>query len=222
MISFDKIVSIIAPHHCMVCGFEDAVVCAWCLPDIVSPLPSRCYKCKRADINSKVCAPCRAKSKLGHVWASTEYDTLAKQLIHDFKFERKQAAAEPIARLMKEALPYLSKVTVVVHIPTATKRVRMRGYDHAELIANELARLLGLKQRTALRRITQTRQVGAHREARLAQMEHAFELHQRTSVNVPVLLVDDLVTTGATLESAARLLRGAGAKKVDAVVFAQK
>ncbi|HTE22568.1 MAG TPA: phosphoribosyltransferase family protein [Candidatus Limnocylindria bacterium] len=157
------------------------------------------------------------------MWVRTEYEDGAKQLIHDFKFERKQAAALPIARMMAECLPFLQPDTLITHVPTATHRVRRRGYDHAELLARALAQELGLEHRTLLRRVTQTRQVRSKRAERLSQMRHAFRPVRSEEVQkATILMVDDLTTTGATIESAARCLREAGAKTVDAVVFAQK
>ncbi len=166
---------------------------------------------------------CSRKSALRHVWVRASYDGQVKQLVHDFKFERKQAAAEPVAVMMKEALPYLPANTIVAHIPTATNRVRQRGYDHAELIARALARQLDLQHASLLYRVTQTRQVGSRRAERIKQMEQAFTCAFPQKVaQKHILLVDDLTTTGATLESAARCLKSQGAKIINAVVFAQK
>lgn len=135
---------------------------------------------------------------------------------------RKQAAAIPIVRLMTEALPFLPPDTVVVHVPTATSRVRRRGYDPAELLARALAKEVGLAHDTLLVRVTQTRQVGAKRKERMLQMENAFKSSGAPSDVTSVLLVDDLTTTGATLEAAAKCLHDAGIKNINAVVFAQK
>lgn len=219
----EDIIAFLAPHYCIACGQEGAVVCDWCLPDFATPLPERCYRCKAMARDSRVCGKCRKASCLKHVWARTEYDALPKRLVHDFKFERKKAAAAPIARLMGERLPYLPQETIVAHIPTATSRVRRRGYDPAELIASVLAQELGLRHETLLRRVTQTRQVGAKRAERLKQMEHAFRSVNTDGIKgATVLLIDDLTTTGSTLEAAARSLKDAGATSVSAAVFAQK
>lgn len=219
----EKLIAILAPHHCLACGDEGHVLCDWCLPDFAAPLPERCYKCKVASAESRVCQRCRPKTRLKHVWARTAYDDQPKRLIHEFKFERKRAAAGPIACLMAERLPYLPRGTIVTHVPTATRRVRQRGYDPAELIAKALAAELGLRHHTLLLRLTQTRQVGAKRAKRIEQMERAFlALPSEPLGRAAVLLVDDLTTTGATLESAAKCLRLAGAKTVSAAVFAQK
>lgn len=76
---------------------------------------------------------------------------------------------------------------------------------------------------TLLSRLGQTRQVGSKREQRLTQLSDAFRaLRPDVIRNAQILLVDDVVTTGGTLEAAANVLRQAGASRIDAVVFAQK
>lgn len=224
MFIVEKLISMVAPHSCMVCGTEGSVVCDWCLPELADPLPERCFGCRQSSTNCKVCTSCRKRSGLNYVWVRAQYDGSVKQLIHEFKFQRKQAAAAPIARMMSESLPYLGEDTVITHIPTATSRVRTRGYDHAELLAKELSRQLGLQYRTLLIRVSQTRQVGSSRERRQKQMKSAFRARGSQDLfGKPVLLVDDLTTTGATLSSAAECLRSdLGVKKINAAVFAQK
>jgi len=220
---FEKIISLVAPHYCIVCGEEGEVVCAWCLPDFAEPLPSRCYACQAVTSDSQVCHKCRRASGLKHVWVRAHYGGNAKQLVHGFKFEHKRASADPVSLLMSESLPFIAPDTILTHVPTATSRVRQRGYDQAELIAQRLSKHLGLKHDTLLMRTTQTRQVGAKRAERKEQMEKAFVFIEKKNIKgAKVLLVDDLVTTGATLESAARCLKSKGAKTVDAVIFAQR
>ncbi|HTE57402.1 MAG TPA: phosphoribosyltransferase family protein [Verrucomicrobiae bacterium] len=218
----ERLIASVAPHICVACGSEGAVLCDWCLVDYVVPVPARCYNCMVYSADGKVCVACRRKSRIGHVWVRTDYDAAAKALIYVYKFGRKQAAAGPVARLMGQALPFIRPGTIVTHVPTASRRVRQRGYDHAQLVAQELAAQLALPYRPLLRRVTQTRQVGAKRSVRLEQMKHAFVCVGTRVPKTKVLLVDDLVTTGATLEAAAAQLRSAGAQRVDAVVFAQK
>jgi ComF family protein len=219
----ERLVGSIAPHLCIICGSEGSLLCDWCLPDAMPPVPSRCYRCHSLTDNSSVCKKCRPKSRLGHVWVRTEYDGHAKRLIHDFKFERAQAAAAPVARLMAEPVPYLDRQVIVTHVPTATSRVRRRGYDHARLLAGQLAKNLDLAYAPLLMRLGQTRQVGSKRSSRLAQLQGAFTVRKSGPIQGGhILLVDDIVTTGATLELAARVLKAGGAKSIDAAVFAQK
>lgn len=219
----EKLIAILAPHVCSGCGEEGSVLCLECQEAAILPVPSRCYRCQVATPDSRTCTKCRRTSRLKHLWVCTTYELVAKQLVHDFKFARKQTAAEPISRLMDQTLPFLPANTIVVHVPTATTRVRARGYDHAMLVARALARQRGLLHVAALARHGQARQVGATREQRLSQLSDAFWVARPEVVRgASVLLVDDLVTTGGSLEAAARCLREAGAKTVSAVVFAQK
>jgi predicted amidophosphoribosyltransferase len=99
--------------------------------------------------------------------------------------------------------------------------VRQRGYDQALLIAKSLSQRLGRPYVPLLARMGDQRQVGHSRITRLNQMEGAFRpLNTMILKNRHVLLVDDVLTTGATCEAAARILRSNGAKRVSAAVFA--
>ena len=219
----DKILHVIAPHSCVVCGKEGSLLCAWCLPDSMEPLPSRCYRCYSAAADSLVCRACRRQSPLQHVWVRTWYEAHVKRLVYGFKFERQQAAVVPLAQLMAQTVPYLDRATIVTHVPTASSRVRQRGYDHAALLAKAVARHLDLPYAPVLVRHGQTRQVGARRAARLAQLQGAFRVKCPEAIaGARILLVDDILTTGATLETASRCLKKAGAKVVDGLVIAQK
>jgi ComF family protein len=145
-----------------------------------------------------------------------------KELVHRMKYERAQAGTREVARLLAPLLIGTPADLLLVHIPTATGRVRSRGYDHARLIARELSRCSGLESAALLGRLGQAHQVGATRAERLRQLEGAFRpLRPELIVGRQIVLVDDVLTTGATLETAARVLRRAGAARVDAVVLAQ-
>jgi ComF family protein len=109
----------------------------------------------------------------------------------------------------------------ITYVPTANARVRERGYDQAALIARELSRQVGSPCVPLLARVGGQRQLGQGRAARKKQMEGAFRVLKPALLqNKHVLLVDDVLTTGATCEAAARVLRQAGAKRVSAAVFA--
>ena len=217
-LSSEWIISLAAPHQCLGCGREGTICCDGCQEASFIPMPSRCFRCRHLTEEFAACRSCH--SPLRHVWVATEYDGLARQLLHSYKFQRARAAASVLAQNIADALPYLSSDTVVTYIPTATKRIRMRGYDHAELVARAVANLKNMPFQRLATRLTQSRQVGANRAVRMRQLDGAFALVGK--VPKRVLVVDDVVTTGATLEAMAVLLRKAGVRDVSAAVFAQK
>lgn len=219
----DMVFSFIAPHACLRCGKEGELLCGWCRLDAFEPIPSRCYRCKRLTDDSATCLACRRHAPLRHVWVATQYSGIAKDLLHALKFERARAALRVLGDVCQETLPYLPRNTLVVPIPTATSRVRQRGYDQGVLLARYIADQTGLAYAQPLVRLTQSRQVGADRRQRVSQLERAFYLPRPKLVkNKNILLVDDVITTGSTLEVAARLLKRSGAKSVSALLFAQK
>ncbi len=152
--------------------------------------------------------------------AFTTYEGVAKKLIWKLKSGGAQAAAEDMARAMAGLLPTEKKV-VVVSIPTATSRVRQRGYNQAQLLGRQLAWQAHLPWLDCLARSGQLHQVGANREQRRRQLQDSLRVTQRRWVRgAHIILVDDVVTTGATFEAAACVLATAGAASVQALAFA--
>jgi ComF family protein len=217
----ESAISIIAPHTCISCSNERNILCETCFFDVFSGPHEACFLCDIPTKDSRVCPACAPKTAIRHVWMAGTYDELRRVLIRAFKFERKQAAFKPLARAMTAALPYLDGI-VVVPVPTAPVRVRVRGYDQAALLAKAIAKENGWCVSPALRRLHSGRQVGSTRARRFAQAARAYQVTDTGAVRGKhILLVDDVTTSGATLEAAAELLHAAGAETIDAVVAAK-
>lgn len=218
----DKFMGVIAPHECLSCGVMGQLICADCVNDVFEPLPSRCYRCKKLTISFSTCASCIRQSKVANVWVRTSYSGTAKELIHRYKFERAKNAAKIIANAMNDVVPYLREDILIIPVPTATTRIRQRGYDQAELLANYIGDSLGFLVAKPVSRLSQHRQLGASRKTRLEQLQNDFYLNDSKIVKKShIVMVDDVVTTGATIETIAKLLKQSGAKSVSAVAFAQ-
>jgi competence protein ComFC len=220
MISVSTLLGILAPYDCLSCGAEGSLLCTWCAVDAISPVPSSCFRCAKITKDFAVCGTCRSSIRLPRVWYSARYEDIAKKLITGLKFEQKRDSARIIAEFMHSKLPF-SPETLIVPVPTARTRVRQRGFDHTRLIAKFLSNQSGQKMITALIRLGSTRQVGQPRNIRLKQTKGIFRVLKPDQIKGKnILLIDDVITTGSTLSEAASVLRKAGAKKVEAAVFA--
>lgn len=218
----ENLVRVFAPHTCLGCRIEeDLLLCNGCVQSLV-PAASECYQCRIVTQDFAVCHACRDTSPLNRVVAYTYYGGLARELVRRMKYERAQSAAAEVGRLLATQAEYFPHGAVLVHAPTATSRVRARGYDQAALLVREIAKCTDLTHDSLLMRIGQAHQVGAGRAQRKKQLDGVFRpRHIERIKGQHIILVDDVLTTGATLESAARTLRRAGAAQVDAWVFAK-
>lgn len=208
----DSLFSVLAPHPCVSCGKIGAVLCDYCKNDIIDEPYSGCLVCAMPAGDSGVCIGCAASYQ--KAWCVSERSGAVESLINVYKFEYVKQASAPLARLIDHRLPQLPVNTVIVPIPTISKHIRQRGYDHIELLCKDLARYRKLVLKKLLVRNSNFVQRGANREQRISQAKSAFSCRQKLPESTPYLLVDDVVTTGATLEAAANALRGAGARTV--------
>lgn len=226
----DLAIGWLAPAECISCNVEGTPLCPACRYSEVIPYGDRCFKCNKLSPSSKTCTNCKKLGAPAYVWITTDYQGIAKELIQSLKFKHQRSIAAVIAKLMHEtftsnvARSDINKLDyLIVPIPTATSRVRERSFDHTELIAAKFKALSGVQKTGSLKRLGQTRQVGAKRSARLTQSKNVYYVSNKTEISGRnILLIDDVTTTGATLEDAARVLRKTGAKRVDALVLAKK
>jgi ComF family protein len=168
-----------------------------------------------------ICASCKRQTPIKRLYIFAEYNDTKKRAIRALKFGAKRQMAAPIARQIADMLPVLSQDTVITNVPTASTRVRQRGFDHTKHIAKEVAKLTKLPYHSLLVRTNSNRQVGASREQRTKQVVGAYRaISLEKIVGKNILLVDDVVTTGATLSESVKVLKAAGAKRVDCAVFA--
>lgn len=210
----DNCIALLAPHLCSGCGFEGAVLCENCKYDIISEPFSRCVACGK-DLAGRngLCGNCN-HLPYQRGWCVGERQEQLRRIIGDFKFNNVRAAHKALSELLDAHLPELPPNTVIVPVPTVSSHIRQRGYDHMLLIARQLARTRHLPVDLSLQRATSTKQRGAGKKQRIEQARAAYLCGKRLDPGKVYLLVDDVVTTGATMQYAAQTLRAAGAETV--------
>jgi ComF family protein len=218
----DHLLGLLAPYECLGCSAEGSPLCASCRRRLPA-LPGRCYRCQRPSSGALTCSGCSdGPCNPYRVLARTPYAGVAKELVSGLKFSGTRTAAKVMAACMLPLLPADTSGALIVPVPTAASRVRGRGYDQAKLLARELSRQTGLPYLDCLARDGQTRQVGTSRRQRQLQLQGAFRVKRSGETKgADIMLVDDVSTTGATLEAAAAALDTEGAGRVSAAVFAQ-
>jgi len=149
----------------------------------------------------------------------TKYDGEAKRVVYKMKFDSNRDIARYIARKLDETLPLID-FDVVTYCPTSPKRVRQRSYDHAKLIAKEFAGLRGLKWQKLLKKVDSSRQLGKSRVNRRKQAQKAYKYVGPKYRYKYLLIIDDVISTGATIEACTSMLRKNCATNVYAACFA--
>jgi predicted amidophosphoribosyltransferase len=156
---------------------------------------------------------------LDRAWSSAGHEGVARDLVAALKFRR----LLPVAGLIAERVEWLAPASllsgVIVPVPTARLRSLQRGFDPAAEISAALSLRTDLPLRACLRRSGGGRQVGRRRSQRIGQPPH---VQLRGEAPRSALLVDDVLTTGATLSACARALREAGAIRVAAITFTRR
>lgn len=215
----DKVLTYLAPHPCFGCEKWGQPLCDNCKYNIESEPFLGCIACGSPAGRQGVCGSCRFYQKAWCVGARHE---ILEQLIDAYKFERMQAAHLPLSGLLAAVTPVLPPETIIVPIPTIRRHVRQRGYDHTRMIAKRLAGLKQVAYGPILERKNQSVQRGATRAERVHQAKEAFIVREALPADRPYLIVDDVVTTGATLRYAAKALHDAGAQHVWVAAIARQ
>lgn len=189
------------------------------------PLPTAAGPGPAPPAASPVCGAClRQPPPLHATHAAFVYDFPIDRLLPRFKFHHDLAAGRLLARWMARALPAAAaRPDALVALPLHRARLRTRGYDQALELARPLARALQLPllEGVLLRTRATAPQSRLDAQARRRNLRAAFAVANAARLPAHVALVDDVMTTGATLHAAAQALRRAGVERVDAWVCAR-
>jgi ComF family protein len=199
----EDLVALVAPPRCAVCGRDCQL---------------RIRLCGDCESALRGLAPVRsAVPGVDETWSAAPYDGTARRLVAALKFGSRVGLAEDAAAMIARRAPVALPVGTIVPVPAAPLRRRKRGFDASEAIAAALAKRFGLPLTPCLVRAESRRQVGRRRAERLADPPRVSVV---STVPDEAVLVDDVMTTGATLGACAEALRSGGAIRVVAITVA--
>jgi ComF family protein len=172
-----------------------------------------------------ICGTCRRrKPSYTRAWSLFPYESPLRELLHLFKYKNKMVLGSVLGRLMCEQLPVLRDIDLVLPVPLAPHRLLEREYNQSLLLAHSIARAIGTPlDRSSLVRIRQsTPQTALPRRARLKNLRRTFAVARPERISGRrLLLVDDVFTTGTTVNECAKALRKVGSAEVYVVTLAR-
>lgn len=217
------------PPTCTVCKRTGYVLCPTCQSSIARFMPPLCQRCGRTQIVQGICQQCRRHLlRLSGLRAIGPYSEPLRTCIHTLKYAGVTRLAEPLGIMLAQAASYYGmNADLLIPVPLHIARQQERGYNHADLLAQVCARQLGIPAYNdiLIRTRATAAQVHLSGEARQQNMMDAFvcnpayatgALHKRR-----IIIIDDVCTTGATLEACAEPLFVAGAAVVLGLVLAR-
>jgi predicted amidophosphoribosyltransferase len=215
-----ELLAVVVPPACVACRLPlaraDLRLCAGCTRALPW-LPSRV--CRRCALPSHRRGCPAAGAAFARAWAPLAYDGVARDLVAALKFRGALPVAALMAAHVAANLPPGLRDGVLVPVPPHPGRRRRRGFDPAAALTSAVAPRLGLPVAPCLRRRDRESQVGATRAQRRRAGRLAFDL--RAPPPARALLVDDVHTTGATLDACARALLAGGCGEVVAITYAR-
>ena len=228
---FQNIIELVFPSNCFGCDIEGVWICKDCLMKIPIYSNNTCLWCGKHLINSNICISCQAESQLNFLFAFTTYQNpIFKKLLHNFKYNFASDTINSFTLLLdyffkNQNISLISKDSIIVPIPLHKKRFAERGFNQSELIGKQISQILQIQMNSKLlvRTKNTKSQMTLTKKERILNMKNSFYCPNINQIrNKNIILVDDVLTTGATLKEASLALQKAGCDSVSAFVLAKE
>ncbi len=222
----ELVIDAVFPKNCVSCGAEGSYFCESCFLSIKRYDQKSCLFCASPSVQSAYCSICSRKVHADDILIPAYYDDPSvKKLVRAFKFSFVRQLSQPLGRLMAAKLSESGTIShaLAVPVPLYPRRLRWRGFNQAEELAVQVACLVKMEiNKDGLTRTKQGKaQSGLKQDMRSENIKGAFRWSGGQLNGKTIILVDDVVTTGSTLEECARILKSCGADKVIGLVAAK-
>ena len=205
---------------------------------LLFPTRELCYLCKDKSpyLTAFVCSECSERLEfvyrevdissqyIKRTFFALSYNSYLRELIHDFKFNGKSYMYKPFAEIMIEAIKRtdINYIDLIMYIPIHRRKEAIRGYNQSELLAKYISQKLQIQlSKGNLRKTTWTKEQNTlNRVQRLINLKNSFSISNTEEIQGKrILLIDDLITTGATFNECSKLLIESGAREVIALAL---
>ncbi|MFH1662807.1 MAG: ComF family protein [Chloroflexota bacterium] len=215
------------PCRCLGCDREGSLLCPSCRQKLPAITSSICPRCGMPQTNSVLCPACSShKHDVDGIRSLFRFEGIIRQAIHQLKYKNLRAIVEPLAGLLGN---YLTTHPIpgeaLVPVPLHRRRLKERGYNQSELLARELGKIVKLPVIADC--ITRNKHTPAQARAtsvgeRRRNVANVFTCRNHSLQNKKIILIDDVATSGATLNACAATLKAAGAVSVWGLTIARE
>lgn len=207
----DKLLNIIFPPYCVCCSKNGELLCSQCYRLIH-------FNCQ--PVNSDLFS----QKYLDQALSLAVYQPPVSDLIKSLKYGRIKKISQVLAQLLYDHLN-LPRCDLITWAPISKKRLNDRGFNQAELIGKDLGKLMDIPTESILKKIKHTsKQARSSFKQRLENLQNSFSIEEKfieSLSNQKIMIIDDVLSTGSTLDECARVLKTAGADKVVGIAVAR-
>jgi ComF family protein len=221
------VLDFILPQSCLGCGRQGELICSPCQSRLSQIKPPICARCGLPRPDGRACPDCSTTEfALDGLRSPFLFKKLMREAVHQFKYQNLRSLARPLAAMLAEYLTHHPlPAELLVPVPLHPRRLRQRGYNQSHLLAQELGRALGLRvaSDSLVRTLDTPPQARTQSlSERRRNMAAAFTCRQDGVRGKSLLLIDDVATSGATLNACAAALKRAGAAQVWGLTLARE
>jgi competence protein ComFC len=212
------LLDLLFPVYCTNCQKEGLSLCEECQKSIVEIKSSACYLCQHLS-SEGICPKCRKKTNISQaVFYGYYHDPVLKNAIHALKYNGLKVVAPALSELLSSKIkPHLkpSENYLLVPVPLHRSKKANRGFNQSELLCQNLSKTLEMPYQNLLKRQKNTKpQIELKYRERQTNIKKSFAVLKKPPENTTIILIDDVVTSGATIRECALVLKEAGANNI--------
>ncbi len=227
---FKPLLDLIFPIYCISCKKEGNWLCKKCSDGLRTKDFQTCPLCSKQNKTGKFCKKCKNKN-LNGILITGEYENyLLKSLIKQYKYKFTKEISTHLGdflylflkQIKKENHPIFKEEYLITAVPLHKKRQNWRGFNQSEELAKIISKKMDVKMESSLKRIKNTDpQATLNKEERTTNIKNCFKWQGEKIHNKNILIIDDVTTTGSTIEECAKEFKKQGAKNIWALVVAK-